>query len=1017
MANSFWNFLKGIRLKGETSDPSNNLDGSLWYNSTSDEFKGAAGGSTRTIVSEDQTQTLSNKTLDNSNTVTVQDANLTIQDNGDNTKQVKVDASGITTGTTRTLTAPDEDTTIVGTGATQTLTNKTIVAASNTITTATSGNLTSTELNAALAELQTDIDTRSTSSSLSTHISDTTTHGTTGDIVGTSDSQALSNKTLEDSTTSIIDNGDNTKVAKFDASGITTSTTRTFTLPDADTTLVGTDTTQTLTNKTLTSPTINTPTGIVKGDVGLGNVDNTSDATKNAATATLTNKSLSDSTTYIIDNADNTKIAQFEASGITTGTTRTFTFPDADTTLVGTGTTQTLTNKTLTTPTVDIPVFDGQASTPSAPAAGYYQLYFKDANGKPYYQDSAGTETEVGSGSGGGGINYITNNDAEVDTSDWNTYLDAATPVDLIGGTFDGTFAVTASSPLRGAQSFSFTPGTVGCGVAYTITPDLADYGSVLAINMDYRCTTANLADGDYEIWVYDVTNSQLIQPAGYSLSSGVTGTSYKMQATFQTSTTGVTYRIGIHQAASTSAVLIVDNISAGPQVTSVGPAIGDWQSFTPTGSWTTNTTYTGFWRRVGDEAEYDITVATSGAPNSTFLTVNVKSGHVIDTAKLSAFAADGSHMLGFGTVLDAGVENYPVGLSYYSTTSVLAQVQLQSGTYAGETSVTQAVPITFGASDKVHLRFRAPIAGWASGQILSSDSAEGRIVAARYNTTSANTCNTGVTTIIDFDNKVFDTHGAVTTGAGTWKYTAKVPGYYRVSSMILFNDTTNFSGTAEAAEYFLYKNGSLYGNLTARRPYASEQYPSLSGTMLIQLDAGDYFDLRVNQGSGANLALFGASQYQWVDVERISGNQQIAASESVNIKYTDTAGTSITSSIAAKPFATKAYDSHNAFDGTTFTAPISGKYHFAASQSSGSSLGATDQWAIEVKKNTSTVVAGYVIAGTASSNTNNSVMVTGDVDLLAGETLAIYAYTAAATLTLTSSAGYNQISIHRVGN
>jgi hypothetical protein len=51
-------------------------------------------------------------------------------------------------------------------------------------------------------------------------------------------------------------------------------------------------TAQTLTNKTLTSPVINTPTGIVKGDVGLGNVDNTSDATKNAASVTLTNKTL-----------------------------------------------------------------------------------------------------------------------------------------------------------------------------------------------------------------------------------------------------------------------------------------------------------------------------------------------------------------------------------------------------------------------------------------------------------------------------------------------------------------------------------------------------------------------------------------------------------------------------------------------------------------------------------------------------------------------------------------------------
>ncbi len=43
---------------------------------------------------------------------------------------------------------------------------------------------------------------------------------------------------------------------------------------------------QTLTNKTLTSPVINTPTGITKSDVGLSNVDNTTDALKPVSTAT-----------------------------------------------------------------------------------------------------------------------------------------------------------------------------------------------------------------------------------------------------------------------------------------------------------------------------------------------------------------------------------------------------------------------------------------------------------------------------------------------------------------------------------------------------------------------------------------------------------------------------------------------------------------------------------------------------------------------------------------------------------
>ena len=54
----------------------------------------------------------------------------------------------------------------------------------------------------------------------------------------------------------------------------------------------------TLTNKTLTTPVINSPTGLVKADVGLSAVDNTSDATKNAAAVTLTNKT--------IDGANNT---------------------------------------------------------------------------------------------------------------------------------------------------------------------------------------------------------------------------------------------------------------------------------------------------------------------------------------------------------------------------------------------------------------------------------------------------------------------------------------------------------------------------------------------------------------------------------------------------------------------------------------------------------------------------------------------------------------------------------------
>jgi hypothetical protein len=117
-----------------------------------------------------------------------------------------------------------------------------------------------------------------------------------------------------------------------------------------------------LVNKTLTSPVINSPTGIVKGDVGLGNVDNTSDATKNAATSTLTNKTLTspviNTPTGIVKgdvglgNVDNTSDAT-NNSATATLTNKTIDYANNTLTgVAGTTATQTLTNKTLTNPTV-----------------------------------------------------------------------------------------------------------------------------------------------------------------------------------------------------------------------------------------------------------------------------------------------------------------------------------------------------------------------------------------------------------------------------------------------------------------------------------------------------------------------------------------------------------------------------------------------------------------------------------------------------------------------------------------
>lgn len=261
-----------------------------------------------TFIFESHAQTLTNKTFT--------DLSTYFQDNSDNTKKMQFELSGIATGQTRILTVPNESTTLVGTATTQTLTNKTINATNNTVT-----NLTNSSIKSAAA-----IDATKIADGSVTNSSFQSLSGISSAVVGVSETQTLTNKTFTDTTTYFQDDGDNTKKLQFELSGITTATTRTLTVPNANTTLVGIDANQTLTNKTF-----------------------------NAEQNTITN----------IKNADIKAAAAIDATKIANGSVTNTQFQRLSgigSTVVGTTDTQTLTNKTLTSPKVETAVNDSNGN-------------------------------------------------------------------------------------------------------------------------------------------------------------------------------------------------------------------------------------------------------------------------------------------------------------------------------------------------------------------------------------------------------------------------------------------------------------------------------------------------------------------------------------------------------------------------------------------------------------------------------------------------------------------------------
>lgn len=683
------------------------------------------------------------------------------------------------------------------------------------------------------------------------------------------------------------------------------------------------------------------------------------------------------------------------------------------------------TNKTFTSPAINGANFNfGTASNtnrlllPSDTTTnldGYTDtaglIAYDTTQSKPVYNNGAAW-VAVGSGAGGD-KNYIGNPDAEAGTTGWATYKDAAgvAPVDCTGGSPSMTWTSATDTGLSGAKLFNRNKQGLsnqqGEGASYDFTIDNADKAKVFSIELDYKPNTSDFTagtsttDSDMEIYIYDVTNGAIIQPTTYKLYSSATSPPAKYVGNFQTASNSTSYRLCVHTATTNTAnyQIYFDSFRVGPSKYVYGTPITDWESWTPTGSWSANSTYTGMRRRVGDTLELQFQVTTTGAPTSATLEFNLPTGLTMNSSKVLAQAGDNDFpTLGYCNFLDAGVAifNGVLGSSDLST-KLTPKVSSTGGTYAANTTVTQAVPFTFGNTDGVTCYAWIPINGWSSS-VQMSDNADQRVVAAYYYITSG--ASQTLNTAINYPTKGVDTHSAMSSGT----YTVPVPGKYRVS-----HTTYSSSGTGDI---YLAKNGT---NVQWLGSFGATSIV-YSGSTLIDCNAGDTLSLRSSVTYTAG-GLVSSVPVSSISIDRLSGPETIGATETIAFRAYSTAGATITNgNTSTIVFGTEADDSHGAYNTSTgeFTAPVSGRYQFNSCAEHSASTG-TGTRIIMLYKNGSEISRGGRVS--LPSSTLASLCVSDQLKLNAGDIITVrFENTSGQTVTFQTSVSAVWFSGFRVG-
>jgi hypothetical protein len=556
-----------------------------------------------------------------------------------------------------------------------------------------------------------------------------------------------------------------------------------------------------------------------------------------------------------------------------------------------------------------------------------------------------------------------------------STYADAAgiNPIDGLGGSAGITVSLNTESPLSGDADLRLAKDSSnrqGNGISIPFTIENRHLAKVLQISFDAELISGTYSTGDLRVSVIQDPSGTpvLLEPVGTSLELGIANQRMREIATFQTHVSITSYRLCIHVSSTSTSAYTVDfaNFRVWETTQSIGAVITDWQSYTPTiVGWNSVTSINLQWRRVGNQMEIQGNF-TGTTNNSSTVAIPLPFGSAVTTTgsvRLSTgFAKRDTAGSGFSKI-------YPLSMTSGGTAINGSEIIESSGTVS---PMTARIGTNWG-DGTWYIEASVPIAGWGSSVAMSSDTGDGRVVAA----TITGSLSTGASPTVNLTwsspTILNDTHSAFN---GTTGYTAPVSGFYQFNG---YFNTDSATGQAW--------NAWVSGSNRQSCGFSLSGFVAVSGVVFLL--AGQNLTFRPN-ATGGNVGSVGSGNY--FTVSRISaGTQQIAASETVVVSCTRSGGSSTPA--AALTWTSKEIDTHGTMNiGTgVFTVPVSGKYFLTAEMLKSGAINSGNEFGIALEKGTTRIAYGSLYI--SGSNVEHIVNASIIVNCIAGDTFRATGY------------------------